>query len=42
MWNDTDVFEALERMAKSFGKIFAKQNAAFNWTDFERACGFLD
>lgn len=40
MWNNRDVFEALERMAGKFADAFARENLGFNREQFMTACGF--
>jgi hypothetical protein len=40
MWDNRDVFEALERMAGKFADAFAQENPAFNRHEFDTACGF--
>lgn len=42
MWNNRDVFEALERMAGKFADAFAQENPGFNRFEWDRACGFED
>jgi hypothetical protein len=40
MWNNREVFEALERMAGRFADMFARENLAFSREQFMSACGF--
>jgi hypothetical protein len=40
MWNNREVFEALERMAGKFANAFARENPAFSRELFMTDCGF--